>query len=69
MTTERAGELDLGVFCNRDPNAARRGAQPVPGMDHLLERLAQARCGLIAPPVLDIVDRLHGELTHDHARV
>ena len=38
-------------------------------MDHLLERLAQARSGLIAPPVLDIVDRLHGELTQDYARV
>ena len=37
--------------------------------DHLLERLAQSRSGLIAPPVLDIVDRLHRELTQDHARV
>jgi len=38
-------------------------------MDHLLDRLMQARTGLIALPVLDIVDRLHGELTQDHARV
>ena len=38
-------------------------------MDHLLDRLVQARTGLIALPVLDIVDQLHGELTRDHARV
>ena len=38
-------------------------------MDHLPVRLVQARAGLIALPVLDIVDRLHGELTQDHARV
>lgn len=38
-------------------------------MDHLLDRLTQARTGLITLPVLDIVDRLHGELTQDHARV
>jgi hypothetical protein len=38
-------------------------------MDHLLDRLVQARAGLIALPVLDIVDRLHGELTQTTARV
>jgi len=38
-------------------------------MDHLLDRLTEARTGLIALPVLDIIDRLHGELTQDHARV
>lgn len=38
-------------------------------MDHLLDRLTQARTGLITLPALDIVDRLHGELTQDHARV
>ena len=38
-------------------------------MDHLLDRLTEARTGLIALPVLDVVDRLHGELTQDHARV
>jgi len=38
-------------------------------MDHLLDRLTQARAGLIALPVHDIVDRLHGELTQDYARV
>lgn len=38
-------------------------------MDHLLDRLTQARAGLIGLSVLDIVDRLHGELTQDYARV
>ena len=38
-------------------------------MDHLLGRLTEARTGLIALPVLDVVDRPHGELTQDHARV
>jgi hypothetical protein len=38
-------------------------------MDHLLHRLTEARTGLIALSVLDVVDRLHGELTQDHARV
>lgn len=38
-------------------------------MDHLLDRLTQARTGQITLPVLDVADRLHGELTQDHARV
>jgi hypothetical protein len=38
-------------------------------MDHLLDRLTEARTGLISLPVFDVVDRLHGELTQDHARV
>lgn len=38
-------------------------------VDHLIERLAQAQAGLIALSLLDIVDRLHGELTQDYARV
>jgi hypothetical protein len=38
-------------------------------IDRLLDRLTQARNGLIARPVLDIVNRLHGELTQDYARV
>ncbi len=38
-------------------------------MDHLLDRLTEARTGLIALPVLDVVDRLHGELTQEHAWV
>jgi len=38
-------------------------------MDHLLDRLTEARSGLIALSVLDVVDRIHGELTQAHARV
>ena len=38
-------------------------------MDHLLDRLTEARTGLIALPVRDVVDRLHGELAEDHALV
>ncbi len=38
-------------------------------IDHLLDRLCQARTGAIALPLVDIVDRLHGELTRDYARV
>ncbi len=38
-------------------------------MDHLPGRLTEGRPGLIALPVLGAVDRLHGELTQDHARV
>lgn len=45
----------------------------VPGrvgvMDHPLDRLTEARAGLIALPVLDIVDRLHLEFIQEHARV
>jgi hypothetical protein len=32
-------------------------------INHLIERIAQARRGEIAVPLIDIVDRLHGELT------
>jgi hypothetical protein len=32
-------------------------------VDHVLERLGQAERGEIVTPVVDIVDRLHGELT------
>ena len=38
-------------------------------MDHLLDRLTEARTGLIALPVVDVIDRLHGELSQDHAGV
>jgi len=31
-------------------------------IDHLVERLGQARAGEISIPLLDIADRLHGEL-------
>jgi hypothetical protein len=43
---------------------ARRGI-----VDHLIERVAQARRGEIAVPLVDIVDRLHGELTATAALV
>ena len=36
-------------------------------LDHLLDRLAQAERGEIAIPVVDIVDRLHGELASEPA--
>lgn len=34
-------------------------------VDHLIERLGQARAGEIATPVLDIVDRPHAELRRE----
>lgn len=37
-------------------------------IDHLIERLGQARTGEFPTPVLDIVDRLHGELVRELAR-
>ncbi len=38
-------------------------------VDHLVERVAQARNGEIATPLVDIVDRLHGELAPEGAPV
>lgn len=38
-------------------------------LDHLEERLRQARAGEIALPVLDVVDRLHAETTREPAGV
>ena len=38
-------------------------------IDHLVERLRQARAGEISLPVLDIVDRLHAELTRQPTHV
>lgn len=38
-------------------------------IDHLVGRLRQAQAGEITPPVLDIVDRLHGEITREPAGV
>jgi hypothetical protein len=38
-------------------------------LDHLLERLDQAQTGARAVPVVDIVDRLHGELEREHSLV
>jgi hypothetical protein len=38
-------------------------------IDHLLERLRQARAGEDTLPIVDLVDRLHGELTREPAGV
>ncbi len=38
-------------------------------VDHLVGRIAQARSGEIATPLVDIVDRLHGELASERAPV
>jgi hypothetical protein len=38
-------------------------------VDHLIERITQARCGEIVAPLVDIVDRLHAELTSATASV
>lgn len=38
-------------------------------IDHLVHRLEQARAGEITLPVLDIVDRLHAEITRQPAGV
>lgn len=34
-------------------------------IDHLVDRLRQAQAGEITLPVLDVVDRLHAELTRE----
>ena len=36
-------------------------------IDHLLERLGQAERGEIVTPVVEVADRLHGELVHQPA--
>ncbi len=49
------------LFCSRlldDSETVR-----IAVIDHLLDRLTEARTGLNALSVLDVVDRLHGELT------
>jgi hypothetical protein len=38
-------------------------------IDHLIERITQARRGEIGAPLVDVVDRLHGELTSRSASV
>jgi hypothetical protein len=48
-----------------DPHATTR----VNIIDHLVERLRQARAGENTLPVLDIVDRLHAEITREPAGV
>lgn len=41
----------------------RLGGVRLAVIDHLTERVAQARRGEIATPLVDIVDRLHSEVT------
>ena len=48
-----------------DPHATTR----ITIIDHLLGRIRQAQAGDITVPVLDVVDRLHGELTREPALV
>jgi len=48
-----------------DPHAAAR----VNIIDHLVGRLRQAQAGDITLPVVDIVDRLHAEITREPAGV
>jgi hypothetical protein len=36
-------------------------------VDHLVERIRQAQAGEFPTPVLDVVDRLHGELSSEAA--
>jgi hypothetical protein len=38
-------------------------------IDHLIERITQARRGELVTPLVDIVDRLHGELASATASV
>ena len=38
-------------------------------VDHLVGRIAQARSGEITTPLVDIVDRLHGELASERTPV
>lgn len=45
----------------------RYGSAHLAIVDHLVERLRQAQNNDITTPVLDIVDRLHGELTREPA--
>ena len=41
----------------------RLGGARLQVIDHLTERIGQARSGEISTPLVDIVDRLHGEVT------
>ena len=55
------------VRLSRPRLLAQQEAVRVAILDHLMERLAQAQDGAIRLPVIDIVDRLHGELEREHA--
>ena len=48
-----------------DPGCATQ----VKVIDHLVERLGQARAGEISIPLLDVADRLHAELVRQPLRV
>lgn len=75
----RAGDAELvNVYAEmvvayshlvRDGLAERGETVRLAIIDHLVERLRQAQTGEIAMSVLDIVDRLHGELTRERAPV
>jgi hypothetical protein len=71
LVTETYAEL-LIAFANlvcpeliADANSAAQLAI----IDHLVERLRQARAGEINLPVLDVADRLHAELTRQPVSV
>lgn len=51
----------------RDELSVRGETTRLAVIDHLVERLDQAEAGEINISVLDIVDRLHGELTREPA--
>jgi hypothetical protein len=51
----------------RDELSVRGETARLAVIDHLVERLGQAGAGEINISVLDIVDRLHGELTREPA--
>lgn len=80
---ESANRIRVGRAVERDLTAAyaemvvaysgllrdRLGEPRTAIVDHLIMRLRQAQAGEIAVPVLDIVDRLHGELTAELSAV
>ncbi|HEY3239737.1 MAG TPA: hypothetical protein VGL92_09245 [Acidimicrobiia bacterium] len=47
----------------------RHGSARIAVVDHLVERLRQAQNHEITTPILEIVDRLHGELTGEPATI
>ena len=53
----------------RDGLAERGETVRLAIIDHLVERLRQAQAGEVAMSVLDLVDRLHGELSSERVPV
>lgn len=54
----------------RDQLAQRRGAEvAIAVIDHLMERLGQARAGEVGIRLADVVDRLHAEAVRELATV